>query len=204
VPAPEEALELLADRLRAENSVISPHVRRAAEPPYLGLLAAAGPRAIDARGQYALLVESIREGYLLHYAEPRIVVGADPDLALLAGDYLYAVGLERLAGLGDLEAVRELSDLISLTAQLHVAIRDPAAAASAGSALWLACVTAVAVGTSEEHEAAKATLRAERRDAPEVLLRSAQFVAAATGLSSMLGHTAEAIGLDSFHLPDLG
>jgi hypothetical protein len=204
MPAPEEALELLAERLRAENSVISPHVRRSAQPPYLGLLAAAGPRAIDARGSYALLVEAIREGYLLHYGEPRIVVGADPDLGLLAGDYLYAVGLERLAGLGDLEAVRELSDLISLTAQLHVAVSDPDAAAGATAALWLACVTAVAVGTSEEHEAAKAALRAERPDAPAALLRSARFVAAATGLGSMLGHTAEAIGLDSFHLPDLG
>ena len=48
-----------------------------------------------------------------------MVVGADADLALLAGDYLYARGLERLAALGDLEAIRELSDLISLSAQLH-------------------------------------------------------------------------------------
>ena len=51
------------------------------------------------------------------------MVGADADLALLAGDYLYALGLERLAALGDLEAVRELSDLISLSAQLNDARR---------------------------------------------------------------------------------
>jgi hypothetical protein len=204
MPAPEEALELLAARLRAEDSVISPHVRRSAEPPYLGMLAAAGPRAMNARGHYALLVESIREGYLLHYGEPRIVVGADPDLRLLAGDYLYAVGLERLAGLGDLEAVRELSDLISLTAQLHVATREPEEAARAASALWLASVTAIAAGASEEHESAKATLRSEQPDAPSVLLRSTRLVAAEAGLSSMLGHTAEAIGLGSFHLPELG
>jgi hypothetical protein len=204
MPAPEEALELLAERLRAEDSVISPHVRRSAEPPYLGLLAAAGPRAMNARGDYALLVESIREGYLLHYGEPRIVLGADPDLALLAGDYLYAVGLERLAGLGDPEAVRELSDLISLTAQLHAANSDSNAATTSASALWLACVTAVAAGASEEHENAKAALRAERPDAPAVLLRSVQFVAAEAGLSGMLEHTAESIGLGSLHLPDLG
>ena len=48
-----------------------------------------------------------------------MVAGADRDLALLAGDYLYALGLERLAALGDLDAVRELSDLISLAAQVH-------------------------------------------------------------------------------------
>ena len=42
------------------------------------------------------MVEAVREGYLLHYGEPRLLVGADADLALLAGDYLYALGLERL------------------------------------------------------------------------------------------------------------
>ena len=65
------------------------------------------------------MIESVREGYLLHYGEPRVIVGADADLRLLAGDYLYAIGLEQLAGLGNLPAVRELSDLISIGAQLH-------------------------------------------------------------------------------------
>ena len=45
-----------------------------------------------------LLVEAIREGYLQHYASGRVVQPEDPDLALLAGDRLYALGLERLAG----------------------------------------------------------------------------------------------------------
>ena len=54
------------------------------------------------------------EGYLLHYGEARILSGHDRDLALLAGDYLYARGIELLASLGDAEAVRELGDLISL------------------------------------------------------------------------------------------
>ena len=104
--------------------MISPQVTDPGEAePALGLLAAAGPRAAQAPGEYSLLVESVREGYLLHYGEPRVVVGADADLALLAGDYLYALGLERLAALGDLEAIRELSDLISLSAQLHDAGR---------------------------------------------------------------------------------
>ena len=50
---------------------------------------------------------------------PRLVAGDDGDLALLAGDYLYALGLERLAALGDLEAVRALGDVISRVAQAH-------------------------------------------------------------------------------------
>ena len=79
---PESALGVLAERLRAEDSVISPHVRETDAVPALGLLVAAGPRASSAPGEYALAVESIREGYLLHYADPRVVVGADSDLAL--------------------------------------------------------------------------------------------------------------------------
>ena len=47
-----------------------------------------------------------REGYELHYGAPAVVVSADdPDLALLAGDRLYALGLRELAAAGDLEAI---------------------------------------------------------------------------------------------------
>jgi hypothetical protein len=53
----------------------------------------------------------------MHYREPRAFTALDPDLKLLAGDALYALGLERLAQLGDLPAVAELADLIALTAQ---------------------------------------------------------------------------------------
>ena len=70
------------------------------------------------------MVEAVREGYLLHYGEPRLLAGHDPDLALLAGDYLYALGIERLAALGDTEAVRVLADLISTCAQLHTEGRE--------------------------------------------------------------------------------
>ena len=64
----------------------------------------------------AFVVEAVREGFLLHYREPRAFEGMDDDLRLLAGDALYAMGLARLARDGDLEAVAELADLISLCA----------------------------------------------------------------------------------------
>jgi hypothetical protein len=116
---PERALHALAAQLRDEDTPISPHVVDPASPPQLGLLAAAGPRAAAAPAEYALVVEAVREGYLLHYGEPRLLAGHDPDLALLAGDYLYALGLDRLAALGDTAAVAVLADLISRCAQLH-------------------------------------------------------------------------------------
>ena len=98
---PAAALRDLAAQLREEDTPISPHVVDPAAPPTLGLLAAAGPRAAADPGEYALVVEAVREGYLLHYGEPRLLAGHDADLALLAGDYLYALGLDRLAALGD-------------------------------------------------------------------------------------------------------
>jgi hypothetical protein len=64
----------------------------------------------------AYVLEAVYEAYLLHYGEPRAFVGMDADLRLLAGDALYAQGLARLADLGDMEAVSELTDLISLCA----------------------------------------------------------------------------------------
>ena len=65
------------------------------------------------------VLEATYEGYLMHYGEPRAYAGMDADLRLLAGDALYALGLSRLAEAGDLEAVAELADLISLTARAH-------------------------------------------------------------------------------------
>jgi hypothetical protein len=191
-PAPEDALGKLAERLRSEDSVISPHVRDPEGPPALGLLVAAGPRAAAAPGEYALLIESIREGYLLHYGLPRVVVGADRDLALLAGDYLYARGLETLATLGDLESVRELSDLISLSAQAHAEANggDPA------EALWLASAVAVAAGGGREHDGAKAALREGRADATANLLASARSGASRVEISGALAAAADSVGLD--------
>lgn len=183
-----DPLVALAEQLQAGRSEISAHVIEPTESPALGRLTAAGPRAEADRDAYALVFESVREGYLLHYGRARVIVGADPDLALLAGDYLYALGLERLAGLGDLEAVRELSDLISLSAQLHAERR-----AAATPALWLAGAVAVGCGASSEHEAAKTSLRAGTQGA-EAALRGATLAAAgACGVTAELDRATDAI-----------
>jgi hypothetical protein len=105
------ALQALADQLRGEDTPIAPHVVDPTEPSPLGELAGGG--------EYAFVVEAVREGYLLHYEQPRLLADPDPDLALLAGDYLYALGLDRLAALEDTRAVAILSDLISDCARLQ-------------------------------------------------------------------------------------
>ena len=132
------ALHQLEERLREEETPISPHVVEPAEEALLGRVAAAGPRAAAAPDDYALVVESVREGYLLHYGEARLLSGHDPDLALLAGDYLYTLGIERLAALGDAKAVGVLAELISRCAQLHAEGRE-----SEVPELWDRAVAAV-------------------------------------------------------------
>ena len=108
-------------------------------------------------GDYALLYEAIHEGARLHYGRGRVVAPEDPDLALLGGDRLYAIGLDRLARLGDLDAVAELADVISLVAQAH-AEGD----AERASAVWAEGARAVAAGPSADHEAVKAAWRGAR------------------------------------------
>jgi hypothetical protein len=173
---PEGALTALAALLRDEGTVISPHVAEPAAAPELGPLAAAGPRAAGDPAEYALVVEAVREGYLLHYGNPRIIARADPDLALLAGDYLYATGLARLAALGDLEAVRELSDLISLSAHIHGDGARGAETAKLAEALWRSSAHAVGYGSGEAHEAAKAAARDGDPGAVDALLESAESI----------------------------
>jgi len=122
----------------------------------LGATAARGPRAHGHEAEYALLVEAIHEGSLQHYGRGRVVRPADPDLALLAGDRLYALGLARLAELGDLAAVAELADVISLTAQVHAEGRPEAAPRA-----WSSGAAAVGAGPTDEHEAEKAAWRGD-------------------------------------------
>jgi hypothetical protein len=197
------SLDPLAALLRDEETLIASLVRDPRDEAALGELAAAGPRAAAARDDYLLLVEAIREGYLLHYGTPRLIETADPDLRLLAGDFLYALGLERLAAHGDLEAVRELADLISLSAQLH-AEGSGGDESPTAKALWLASVTAVGAGGADSHERAKEALRADGEEATELLAAAASEMALDAGIQDDLARASEAIGFAAEHLSDRG
>ncbi len=95
----------LASALRAEGGLIG---------------AAVVPDApADGAGPYGMVLAAIREGHEQHYGEGRVVRTEDRDLALLAGDRLYALGLALLADRGDLRAVGVLADLISECASAH-------------------------------------------------------------------------------------
>ena len=195
-PDPGAALEALARELRAEGPVIAPHVAEARVAPAIGALVAAGPRCSEAPGAYAAVVESVREGYLLHYGEPRLLAALEPDLRLLIGDHLYARGIERLVALGDLVAIRELSDLISIAAQLDA---SPGESLAAAEAAWLATCLAIAIGPGDSHDEGKAILRGSGDAGP--LWRAATLAAERGGLRGPLARACEAVG---FSASDLG
>jgi hypothetical protein len=131
-------------------------------------VASTGPRTRGREREYELLLEMILEGYRLHYGEPLVLRPTDPDLALLLGDQLYALGLARLAELGDLEAVGELADVISLAAQAHTA-SDPDLA----QAVWEAGAVCVGWGPSDAHRHAKQRARGQDPGAGKALREAA-------------------------------
>ena len=96
----------------------------AAESPLWGEQLRADPErehgfGILADERFALGVETIYEGYLVHYGRPRLFEVGDRATALLLGDYLYAHGLVHISATGDLDAVGTLAELISQCAHLR-------------------------------------------------------------------------------------
>ncbi|MHB1539622.1 MAG: hypothetical protein ACYCYN_14195, partial [Solirubrobacteraceae bacterium] len=158
------ALTRLRDVLREQGGLVASLLlsegasARASAP---ARLAARGPRASADRSEYELLMEAIYEGYLLHYGAPRLLDRRlEDDLALLAGDQLYALGLARLVRLGDLPAVSELADVITLCALAH-GDSEPELA----GAVWEAGARAIGWGARPEHARAKELARAGSPDA---------------------------------------
>jgi hypothetical protein len=94
--------------------------------------------------RYALGLETIYEGYLVHYGRPRLFAPTDDDTALLLGDYLYAHGVARISALHDVPAVADLAELISLCSQLR------AEEAEGDGALWAATAALLGRGTLDE------------------------------------------------------
>ena len=139
--------------------------------PY-GDAVARGPRSDGHAADLPLVIEAVREGYLLHYGQPRLMSREDDDLALLAGDRLYALGLERLAAAGDLDAVHALADLIALSAQAQAA-----GDAALADAVWAAGCAELGWGSTADLAAAKVAARAGETDAAGRLGAAARQIA---------------------------
>jgi hypothetical protein len=107
--------------------------------------------------RYALGIETIYEGYLLHYGRPRLFEPDDQDAALLLGDYLYAHGLVRIEEGGTVEAVSDLAELIALCAYLR------AEEIAGDGPVWAA--TAAALGRGELEDG-RSSLRLDNDPGP--------------------------------------
>jgi hypothetical protein len=167
-----DTLGRLRKLLQAEGGLIADLLVPSASDggtPGPAQIAVAGPRVDGNGAEYELLIETIYEGYLLHYHLPRVVRAPEQDLGLLAGDRLYALGLARLVRLGDIEAVAELADVIALSALAHGADNPRLA-----SAVWDAGARAVGWGPTAPHERAKALARAGSPDALAAMQALAQ------------------------------
>ena len=156
--------------------------RPTAEPGEPGMLARprrAGPGAdrrhrpagSRARARVRAAARDDPRGLSAPLRRPLVVRTADDDLALLLGDQLYALGLSRLAALGDLDAVAELADVISLVAQAHSASDRELA-----QAVWEAGAISVGWGSSDAHAEAKERARAHERGAHRALRAAAASV----------------------------
>ncbi|MEZ5100580.1 MAG: hypothetical protein R3C15_12425 [Thermoleophilia bacterium] len=150
---PDELFDLIAREAVDESPLWRSALRdpgeRSAEPVFSPL----------GEARFALAVESIYEGYLLHHGRPRLFLPEDFDQAVLLGDYLYAHGLVRLASLGDVAAVADLAELISLCSQLR------AESAPGDGVVWAATAACLGDG-SGQLERARAASRLERDTGP--------------------------------------
>jgi hypothetical protein len=136
-------------------------------------VAATGPRALGREREVREAVAAVHEGWRAHYGAAQDEGADDPDLALLVGDRRYADGLERLAALGDLPAIAELADVISLCAVAHAAGEPDLA-----DAAWRAGAVAVGWGPTQEIVGAKTRARAGQPGAADALLAAVRHVTA--------------------------
>jgi len=110
-----------------------------------------------AEERYVLGVETIYEGYLLHYGTPRLFAPEDEDTALLLGDYLYAHGLVRIEESGTVEAVNDLAELIALCAYLR------AESIAGDGAVWASTASSLGCGALDD---ARSSLRLDNDPSP--------------------------------------
>jgi len=113
-----------------------------------------------APARLALGLETIYEGYLMHYGRPRLFAADDRDTQILLGDYLYAHGLVRIADTGDVQAVAALAALLSVCAQLRADVAP-------GRPVPDGVVWAATLACLESPQPELAVARAELRDRGE-------------------------------------
>jgi hypothetical protein len=128
--------------------------------------------------RFALGLETIYEGYLLHYGRPRLFTAPDRDTSVLLGDYLYAHGLVRIAGSGNAEVVSDLAELLSLCA--HLRAESGAREDVPDGIVWAATVAALGAADGRLAQA-RVAMRERAERSPLADLAEAEAGAEAVG-----------------------
>ena len=123
-------------RARRSHRALAPRPATDVFGPLVGAAAAAATTA-----EYALVLESVLEGYLLHYGRPRLL-DTDDGPAAARGRLHVCARPQPARRLGDLEAVRALADLITLSARA----REAGGATDDKDCAGLWALSALAVG----------------------------------------------------------
>lgn len=115
--------------------------------PNLSAPAGSGSRieAVSTNGHCRFGLEYIFEGYLLHYGQSRLLSPGSPDFNLLAGDYMYARGLDHISRLNDPACIKMFANLVSLCSYVSCEKLPPVLALRAWTATTL-CLAAKAAG----------------------------------------------------------
>ena len=140
--------DTIADEAAAESELWAAALLPVAERQHVAVFSPLAPAALAAG------LETIYEGYLMHYGRPRLFAAGDRDTQILLGDYLYAHGLVRVAEHGDTALVADLAELLSLCAQLRAEAR--AGEPIADGVLWAATHALIGSGNGELSEAREA------------------------------------------------
>ena len=154
MPRVEPSPALLAPAPHRERRAASTSQARAQ-------LAATGPRARGARHEYELLLEMILEGSRLHYGRPWWSRPTTPIWRCCWATSCYALGLSRLAALGDLDAVGRARRRDLARSPRRTARPTPTSPARSGRPAR----SRSAGVPSEAHRRAKARARAHERGA---------------------------------------
>lgn len=136
----------------------------------------------------AVVFEAVREGYLCHYGVTRVIDPGDADLALLAGDLLFALGLRELASLGRPETVELLAGLITGSAEMEASGAGPDT-----GPLWLARAVELGTGVEAGDPGLSSAVIAGKPGAGDLLVKRARGVASEAGIGSAFGTALEAI-----------
>jgi hypothetical protein len=136
-----ELWEVIAQQAASESALWRDALRPDDERELLPIFSALGEE------RFALGLETIYEGYLMHYGRSRLFDAPDSDTALLLGDYLYAHGLVRIADSDGVASVADLAELISLSAQVRAEGRN------GDGPLWAATAALLGTGALDEARA---------------------------------------------------